>query len=230
MEFTDLQDFISKEENKDQFVKLVKELGFESKEEVSGLRNKRDELLGVNKKLKEKNQEYEKMLDKIDVEEYYDLKNKSGDPEINKIKREAEKYKSDYETLKQDREALEAELSNTLVKSTLSGTLDEIGIDPKHKNLIISAHIGKAKVEKTDSGRTVLIDDGDGLGLPINDYFKKFAESETGKVYLKQPENKGANSSRFSGSGTNKQMATSEFKKLSGPEQSKFMSDGGSLI
>jgi hypothetical protein len=25
-------------------------------------------------------------------------------------------------------------------------------------------------------------------------------------------------------------MAASEFKKLSGPEQSKFMSDGGSLI
>ena len=87
----------------------------------------------------------------------------------------------------------------------------------------------RAKVEKGDNGREVVIDDGGGLGLPTKEYFKKFVESETGKVYLKQPENRGSGSSKYSGSGSSKTVSEQEFKNMSRRERSEFMKNGGQI-
>ena len=40
----DLQEFLKDEKNKEQFQQVVKELGYESPEDVKGLRDKRDEI------------------------------------------------------------------------------------------------------------------------------------------------------------------------------------------
>lgn len=233
----DLQEFLKDEANKEQFIQVVKELGYESPEDVKGLRDKRDELLGKVSKYKSTISEYEKkleekekMLDKFSGLDYTEIDSKGkGSDELSVLKRKVAKYEEDFSLTKKERDALEAELNNTLIKNTLLSTLDEVGIDPVHKNLIISAHMPRAKVEKGDNGREVVIDDGGGLGLPTKEYFKKFTESEAGKVYLKQAENRGSGASKFSGSTSGKTVTDQEFKSMSPRDRSEFMKSGGQI-
>lgn len=234
----DLQEFLKDEKNKEQFEQVVKELGYESPEDVKGLRDKRDELLGKVSKYKSTLSEYEKkleekekMLDKFSGLDYTEIDGKSkGSDELSVLKRKVAKYEEDFSLTKKERDALEAELNNTLIKNTLLSTLDEVGIDPVHKNLIISAHMPRAKVEKGDNGREVVIDDGGGLGLPTKEYFKKFIESESGKVYLKQTENKGSGASKFSSAGSGKTISESEFKNMPAKDRPEFIKNGGQII
>ena len=235
MDINDFQEFLKDEGNKKVFADVAKTLGFETPEEIQGLKAKNYELLGNNKKLKEQMNEIQKKLDGIDIDSYNDYVNKistSGKPddEITKLKRELQTAIKQNEEYKSKYSALETELNSTTINSTLSSVFDEIGIDPKHKALLLEAYRGKAKTETTDSGRTVVIDTGDSLGLPANEYFKKFAESENGKLYLKQPENTGANSSRFSGISNNQKITQADFNNLQPKQQAEFMSKGGSII
>jgi predicted RNase H-like nuclease (RuvC/YqgF family) len=233
----DLQEFLKDEKNKEQFQQVVKELGYESPEDVKGLRDKRDELLGKVSKYKSTISEYEKkleekekMLDKFSGLDYTEIDKSKGSDELSVLKRKVAKYEEDFSLTKKERDALEAELNNTLIKNTLLSTLDEVGIDPVHKNLIISAHMPRAKVEKGDNGREVVIDDGGGLGLPAKEYFKKFTESEAGKIYLKQAENKGSGASKFSGASSGKTISESEFKNMPAKDRPEFIKNGGKII
>lgn len=232
----DLQEFLKDEKNKEQFQQVVKELGYESPEDVKGLRDKRDELLGKVSKYKSTISEYEKkleekekMLDKVNTLDYTELDKSKGSDELSVLKRKVAKYEEDFTLTKKERDALEAELNSTLIKNTLLSTLDELKIDKKHKNLIISAHLPRAKVEKGDNGREVVIESGDGLGLPVKDYFKKFIESD-GSIYLEQPVNTGSGASKYSGSGSGKTVSDQEFKNMSPRERSEFMKNGGQII
>ena len=235
MDINDFQEFLKDEGNKKVFADVAKTLGYETPEEIQGLKAKNYELLGNNKKLKEQINEIQKKLDGIDIDSYNDYVNKistSGKPddEITKLKRELQTAIKQNEEYKSKYSALEAELNSSVVNSTLSSVFDEIGIDPKHKALLLEAYRGKAKIETTDSGRTVVIDSGDSLGLPAIDYFKKFAESETGKHYLKQPENSGANSSRFTQPASGQKITQTDFNKLLPKQQAEFMNKGGTII
>ena len=235
MDINDFQEFLKDEGNKKVFADAAKTLGFESQDEVQGLKAKNYELLGNNKKLKEQMSDIQKKLDSIDIDSYNDYVNKisqSGKPddEIAKLKRDLQTAIKQNEEYKSKHSALETELNSSTINSTLSSVFDEIGIDPKHKALLLEAYRGKAKTETTDSGRTVVIDTGDSLGLPANEYFKKFAESENGKLYLKQPENTGANSSRFTGTANTQKITQTDFNNLQPKEQSEFMKKGGSII
>lgn len=233
----DLQEFLKDESNKEQFVQVIKELGYESPEEVKGLKDKKDELLGKLSKQKSTLSEYEKkleekekMLDKFNTLDYTETDKGKGSDELSVYKRKAAKLEEDFNLTKNQRDALEAELNSTLIRNTLLSTLDEVGIDAVHKNLIISAHLNKAKVEVSDNKREVVIDDGDGLGLPAKDYFKKFVESETGKVYIKQPVNAGSGASKYSGSGSNKTVTEQEFKDMPAKDRPIFIKNGGQII
>ena len=58
----------------------------------------------------------------------------------------------------------------------------------------------------------------------------EFAESETGKHYLKQPENSGANSSRFTQPASGQKITQTDFNKLLPKQQAEFMNKGGTII
>lgn len=234
MTLEEFQEFLKDDGNRQVFIEVAKSIGFESQEEIQGLRNKRDELLGTNKKMKEKIAEYEKMLDKIDIEEYNDLKlkndNKSQGDEFSKLQREFKKLSETYEKVNSEKTALEAEYNNSIISSTISSILDEVGIDPVHKGLLTTAYKGKAKIERDDSGRNVIIDDEGGLGLPAKEFFKKFVETETGKIYVRQPENRGASSGNIKPSGSVKTMKLSDFNTMLPKDRASFMASGGKII
>ena len=70
MDINDFKEFLIDEENKKVFAEIAKTQGFETPEEIQGLKAKNYELLGNNKKLKEQMNEIQKKLDEIDIDSY----------------------------------------------------------------------------------------------------------------------------------------------------------------
>lgn len=225
MTIEELKEFLKDENNKAVFDELVKSIGYEPESNISGLKNKNTELLGKLKKLKDDITEKQKVLDGIDMEGYTNYvdsldKGQGGNQDLIKIKRELKETKDELEKLK----GIDSEYNNVLVESAISKALDENGIDQKHKSILTSAFLGKAKVEIDDNKRNVIIDD-DGLGLPPKDFFEKWTETETGKAYLTKPDNAGAGTTGFSTGGSGaRTIKTSELNALPNTER-KAISD-----
>jgi regulator of replication initiation timing len=234
MTIDELKEFLKDPKNADAFKELVKAIGYETPEEINGLLKKNQELIAKQKKLREENEIIKKTLDEIDMDEYVELKKKvessgKASDELTKLQRDLKKVSEDLEKERKGRSESESFLNRTLTENALIEALDANGFDSKHKELLKSAFLGKARIEIEENNRNVVLENGDGLGLPAKEFFKKFAESETGKVYLRQPESKGAGASGFSGAGGAKIMKRDQYEKLDPLEKSALIKDGYKL-
>ena len=219
----ELKEFLKDENNTVIFGELAKELGYESQDEVKGLKNKKNELLSSWREEKDKRLELEKRLDNIDIDAYneYVNGNKNKDnSELNKIKRELKEANDRVQKLSK----IENDYNNALKLNAVKDALFENNVDSKHTKILTSAFLGKAKVEVDGDCRNVIINDDDGLGLPPKEFFKNWIETETGKAYLAKPENKGSNSSSFSSGGS--KMSRSEFDKKPALEKKSLIEKG----
>jgi len=230
MNLDELKTALQDETNAEAFKGIIKEMGFEAPEDVQGLKVVNSNLKAEKMKVKTELDSLKKRLDEIDEDGYIAYKNKrdsSGD-DSERLKREYAKIQKDYSEVLKKSEQLESEYNNTLRDNVLSEALESAGFKT-HKTILKQALQAKAKVIQEDGKRLLLIDDGDGLGLPAQEYIKKFAESEQGKQYLDKPVNGGSGSTGFSGTGSGKTMKLQAFKQLSPQERSSFMKDGGKL-
>ena len=195
----ELKEFFSDEKNLPVFKEFATALNFKSEEEVKGLIDKKDELLGQLRKVKDERESLKKRLDEIDIDEYIDLKNskaKTSDKD-NDLSRKLEKLNADIEAEREARADIEAEYNNSLISQALTAEIAD-KFDPAHRAILTNAFLGKAKIETDNGKKTVVIDDGK-YGLPVGEYFKTFAESDAGKPYLIKPVNAGAGSQPLGG-------------------------------
>lgn len=231
MTLEELQEFLKDENNKKEFVSLVKGLGFETPDDIQGLKNKNQELIDDKKKLREKIENIEKKLDKfneIDLDEYEELKSKSsgnkGNDELVKLQRDLKKLQEKYDKDIEDKTALESDLNKTLIKNAINTAFDENKIDPVFRNDLQDAFSGKAKIEVEDGERRILFEDKE-----AGEYFKEWAESDKGKVYLVKPENSGFGKQGFQNQGKGKTMARESFEKLPSDQQMELSKEGIAL-
>lgn len=199
----EFKEFMQDEKNQETFKGIVSALGYKSEEEIKGLIDKKDELLGQLRKVKDERESLKKRLDEIDIDEYIDLKNskaKNSDKD-NDLSRKLEKLNAELEAERKARAEIEAEYNNTLISQALTAEISD-KFDPAHRAILTEAFLRKAKIENDNGKKTVVIDDGK-YGLPVNEFFKSFAESDQGKPYLIKPVNTGAGSQPLSG-GTDK--------------------------
>ena len=195
----EFKEFMKDEKNHGVFKEIVSALGYKSEEEVKGLIDKKDELLGQLRKVKDERESLKKRLDEIDIDEYIELKNskaKNSDKD-NDLSRKLEKLNAELEAERKARAETEAEYNNTLISQALTAEIAD-KFDPAHRAILTEAFLRKAKIENENGKKTVVIDDGK-YGLPVNEFFKSFAESEQGKPYLIKPVNTGAGSLQLSG-------------------------------
>lgn len=195
----EFKEFLKDEKNQGVFKEIVSALGYKSEEEIKGLIDKKDELLGQLRKVKDERENLKKRLDEIDIDEYIDLKNskaKNSDKD-NDLSRKLEKLNAELEAERKARTETEAEYNNTLISQALTAEIAD-KFDPAHRAILTEAFLRKAKIENENGKKTVVIDDGK-YGLPVNEFFKSFADSEQGKPYLIKPINAGAGSQPLSG-------------------------------
>ena len=206
----ELKEFFSDEKNLPVFKEFATALNFKSEEEVKGLIDKKDELLGQLRKVKDERESLKKRLDEIDIDEYIDLKNskaKTSDKD-NDLSRKLEKLNADIEAERKARADIEAEYNNSLISQALTAEIAD-KFDPAHRAILTNAFLGKAKIETDNGKKTVVIDDGK-YGLPVSEYFKTFAESDAGKPYLIKPVNAGAGAQPLSGAASKTTFKRSE--------------------
>ena len=206
----EFKEFMQDEKNQETFKGIVSALGYKSEEEVKGLIDKKDELLGQLRKVKDERESLKKRLDEIDIDEYIDLKNsKAKTPDKdNDLSRKLEKLNADIEAERKARADIEAEYNNSLVSQALTAEIAD-KFDPAHRAILTNAFLGKAKIETDNGKKTVVIDDGK-YGLPVSEYFKTFAESDAGKPYLIKPVNAGAGSQPLGGAASKTTFKRSE--------------------
>ena len=206
----EFKEFMKDEKNQETFKGIVSALGYKSEEEVKGLIDKKDELLGQLRKVKDERESLKKRLDEIDIDEYIDLKNskaKTSDKD-NDLSRKLEKLNADIEAERKARAEIEAEYNNSLISQALTSEIAD-KFDPAHRAILTNAFLGKAKIETDNGKKTVVIDDGK-YGLPVSEYFKTFAESDAGKPYLIKPVNAGAGAQPLSGAASKTTFKRSE--------------------
>lgn len=206
----EFKEFMQDEKNQETFKGIVSALGYKSEEEVKGLIDKKDELLGQLRKVKDERESLKKRLDEIDIDEYIDLKNKAKTPDKdNDLARKLEKLNADLEAERKARADIEAEYNNSLISQALTAEIAD-KFDPAHRAILTEAFLGKAKIETDNGKKTVVIDDGK-YGLPVNEFFKSFAESEQGKPYLIKPVNAGSGALPMGGKA---KMSLDEIEKM----------------
>ena len=221
----EFKEFLKDEKNQGVFKEIVSALGYKSEEEIKGLLDKKDELLRQLRKVKDERESLKKRLDEIDIDEYIDLKNskaKNSDKD-NDLSRKLEKLTAELEAERKARTETEAEYNNTLISQALTAEIAD-KFDPAHRAILTEAFLRKAKIENENGKKTVVIDDGK-YGLPVNEFFKSFAESEQGKPYLIKPVNHGAGSQQLSGKA---KFTLDEIEKMPNREERlKAMKENG---
>lgn len=230
MTLEEIKDFLKDDKNAAEFKGFVRGMGYEGPDDIKGLKEKNEELLRKLKKEKEDAAEKQKILDNIDIDEYNDLRNKKGketdkDAEA-RLQREIKKAEDRAKIAEEKESKTNAFLNSVLIRAQLSEAIDANNFDVKHKDLLLSAFSGRAKVEVDDKGYQVIIDNGDALGVPANDFFKNYATSEQGKSYLRQADNRGSGSQTYNTANAGKTMKRESFNSLSSIDQMKVIKDG----
>lgn len=231
MELKELQEFLKIEANAGAFKEIVKALGYETPDDIQGLKKTNYELKAEKQKIRDELENLKKKLDEFNEAGYIDYKNKidSKTDDGEKLKREIVKLSQKLSEAESRSGQIEQEYNSTLKDSIISKTLESLGFN-QHKEILKQAFQAKAKVETDGNKKTVIIDDGDGLGLPADEYFKKFSTTDRGKLYLDKPVNTGAGVQGFSSGGGAKTMNIENFNQLSPKDRAAFMSSGGGLI
>lgn len=229
MKIEELKELLGSAEGKQLFNTLAKELGYESPDEVQGLRTKRDELLGKVKNLNKEKTDLEAKISDVDFEEYQIFKekgtgNKIADEAV-ALKRQLNVLDTKFKEETANRIKIESAYDNKLKESELSKIFSDINIDPKHAKLLTSAFKDKVKTEGDYDKRELIVDvDGSGLGLPAAEYFKKWVADE-GKPYVRIPENRGTGSHQFSTKNA-KVISRNDFNALPLADQSSLVGSG----
>ena len=231
MTIEELKEFLQDDKNRGDFDVLVKSLGYETQDDIQGLKNKNTELVGKLKKIKDEALEKQKVLDNIDLDAYNDYLNggnKAKNSDLSKAQRDLKIATEELDKFKK----VDSKFNDVLIRLELERALEESGIDARHKPILTSAFLGKAKVEVdgTDfTERSVIIDD-DGLGQSPKEYFKKWVETDTGKAYLAKPDNKGGHNSAFNASGSAKKITHEQHDMMTPKQRASFFDNGGELI
>lgn len=220
----ELKELLEDEESKQQIIEWAKEQGFKAPDEVEGLVNKKNELLEKLAKTKKSqlSDEQKQLLETIQelgydsAEDLQDALSKGKkkddsekvDRELKKMQKQLEDYQSKYEQERSTR--------LSLVKDrAIDKAMDKAGIRPDARELARAYFDRKAQVEETDDGISVIAQDEEGLGPPIEEYIEKWAKSDTGKNYVQKPVNVGAG---VAGGGDNSTKTVFKREELNDPK------------
>src|SRR6056297_3105571 len=196
----ELKELLEDEESKQQIIEWAKEQGFKAPDEVEGLVNKKNELLEKLAKTKKSqmSDEQRQLIETIQelgydsAEDLQDALSKGkkndsdrDDRDMKKLQKQLEDYQGKFESERNRRLSME--------KSTaIERAMDKAGIRSDARELVRAYFDRRAQVEETDNGVSIIAQDDEGLGPPIDEYIDKWAKSDAGKNYVQKPVNVGA--------------------------------------
>ena len=241
-----LKDLIEKwnslsDEEKEEFEAVE----FKSADDIAGLEKKRDDLLGQNKKLRDRLKaggeipkekqalldilEKHSIIDTEDLEAVLSQKSEDGKllQENSRLQKALESSKSKIEELNSANEKLNTQRTSDKVSAAISKALDNYSFASGYaKDLIQKEFVSKAQADMADDGTLSIFDSADGI-TPISDSIESWSKTDEAKTFLKAAVNKGGGAGGSSDGGSGK-MTLEEISKLPTlAERQKAYADNG---
>lgn len=199
---------------------------------TTGLKNKNEELLGDQKKLKKDMGDIQSQLDDLKAAKEAaeeEAANKSGD--VDKIKATLEaKFAKERDDLTKKYDTASARLNQTLIEKGLTDALVKANVAAQHLPAVTALIKATAKAEIADiDGNPVATFDG----KAIDEYVSSWAQGDQGKHYIAAPNNGGGGAGGSNGGGKAsfaKQIKESEFNAMLPKERAAVMSEGKTQI
>lgn len=216
----ELTELITTEEGKALVGEVAKALGFESQDDIKGLKLKNSQLIAVEKSYKEQLQTIKDQYADIDIEDYKAYQAGKGKKATPGDDIELRKIRQQLDQIAKEKDEYRAKLEGTTKKSSIHSAISKAGFDPRYGEALYALFERSAKVQQDSAGNyQVIIDDGNTVES-IEDYALKYSKSDTGKAFLPVPDHKGAGAKSYSGS-SQKTMRRSDWERLQGQDKIK---------
>ncbi len=201
--------------------------------EVSGLKNKKDELLGSLKKEKEERRLLSEKLEALNEEKkQIEIEKLTKEGDVDNIKKELhKKYTSEIERERLEKDSYKTKLYSFVVDQNITEALVKNGVAAPLMEGAKALLTTKYKVEVGDQENgslSAMID-----GRNVNDFISEWSQGDTGKYFVSAANNSGGSSNGANGGGKAtgvKTMTREAFSKMSPAQQSDFSIKGGSLV
>lgn len=218
-----LTELINTDEGKALIGDIAKSIGYESQDDIKGLKLKNQQLLAAEKSIKEQMQSVKDAYSDIDLEEYKSFKaNKGKQDPANDV--EVRKIKQQLEQIAKEKDEYRTKLEGSTKRSSIFNAISKAGFDPRFNDALYALFDKQAKVQPDSNGNySVIVDDGSAVDS-IEDFVIKYSKSDNGKAFMPIPEHKGAGAKSYAGS-TSKTMKRSDWEQLKGAEKVKAAKD-----
>lgn len=213
----------------------VSQILSEKNADERGLVQKRDELLGAEKKLKEQIKSitdektgYETKISGLEEE----LKKASSEDHKQyyetQVKDLTEKFNAEIEQLKAENTALNTEKLNNLRDKTVADSIKNYNFVDGLKDGFVSLLMSKNDFKPKEIDGNVKFLNAD--NHTIDEVVKAFALSPEGKCYIKNPNMGGGAVGGSQNSGNVTKMTLSQFDNLTDAEKMDFSKKGGEVV
>lgn len=196
--------------------------------ETEGLKAKRDELLGENKKLKDAQKALDDRLKELETaqEEAERIKaEKDGD--VKKALEAAEKkWNKERDALIAERDDAKGRVQKHLVDGGLTEALVAAGVAKEYMPAAKALLKSESKFEVSDDGVTV-------NGKAMKEFVSEWAQGDAGKPYIAADRNGGGGAQGANGGGkanTEKTVKRSEFNEMNAEAKAKHFREGGAVV
>ena len=213
------------------------DLGFVSKDDVDGLVNKKNELLGKLAKMKKNTvtDDERALVDTLREYGIMDIEGLKGLKEKEEGKSQAEielaKMKRDYPELKTRFEKEHEARKKAEKRFSLIRELEALNVDPETMDVLVDYFDKKTGAEIEDDGKIKIVGyDADGLSLPLQSFIKDWSKTEQAKRFIRAPESSGGGSGGPGGTTEGTTMKRKDFEALSPEEQMKTATSGVKII
>ena len=197
----ELQEFMGTDDGKSAVSKWLEETGYRSKDDITGLENKKNELLG---KLKRANDDKAGLLDvfkKYDIVDSEDLAGKlatlasarSNESDLEKMVRRLEIIEKTAEVDKKAAETEKALRVNSEKKGGILSALKNAHVDDASFDFLVPYFDNIVKAQEADGKVNLVVESDDGSS-PLNSFIDEWSKTDKAKQFIKAPSNSGGGS------------------------------------
>lgn len=217
----------------------IKQIIAEHEADTRGLLQKRDELLGSEKKLKEKILGYEKGIEEYNskianLEQMLEKASKGGESNKEyyetKLADMQKQYSSELEKASADRDYYKGLHLNALRDKAIEDGTKDLNFVPGLKPGFIARVLAQDEFQPEDiDGKLVFLNKDHHT---IEEAINSFALTQEGKAYIANPSTGGGARGSFGGAGfgNTKQVSSQQIDTMSDEQLMKFALDGGKVV
>lgn len=219
MTIEELKEFAGTEDGAAIVADFMKDAGYLSKDDISGLENKKNELLGKLKKAQGEKEATLKLFEKYDIVDTEDLGSKlatlanaqSNESDVEKLQRRLEIIEKSAKAAEDRANAEKVLRTASEKKAQIVSALKEAHVNDESFDVLLPYFDRLVKTEEADGKINLIVDSDDGPS-PFNSFVDEWTKSDKAKQFIKAPSNSGGGAGGPGGSSsanmTMEQIAT----------------------